>query len=542
MIHQSTSENVFHNSQLFEGFGNEPLDLILVQAPWWAVEMPPLGLATLAGFVRQHGFSVRALDLNIETYRNVAPEEKAGWKLEEAYWRWADKERTQEFIEENQEYFEHYIRLIADAKPAVVGFSVQLSSAYVTLYFAERLKELIPDTVIVCGGPQASRVMSGYALANKDFIDVVTHGEGELTLVEILERVKAGQGFEGCAGVLYCEDGNIVDCGDRPLIRPLSSLPDADFSDFDFQIYDSPNKLPLETSRGCVNKCHFCNEHGFWVSYRGVKGDRLFAQVQAQVDKYPFIEHIVFQDDLINGWPKELERFADRMLESGLKLTWHGQGIIRKEMTFNYMKKLHDAGCTKMSFGLETASTRLWSGMGKYAAKGTDLDTLVRDAYLAGLRCTYNFMFGLPGETEDDFQMTLDFLRRNKDYLATIDPSPHLCTFSPGSIAYDNADQYGITEVESLRYWEADDGANTLPLRLQRFETLCGLADDLGINSYYPSRKLLDRERCLADYYYYKKDYDRAASYYQEWLDRSPNDKVSAHKLADCSERLATAD
>lgn len=518
-------------------------DVVLVQAPWWGVEIPPIALASLTAYLRQRDYRVLPLDLNLDCYLNSVEKYRNSWRTESAFWWWTTYEQTLKFVNDHQELFDHYVERLVAARPKVVGFSVYMCSVFVSAYLARRIKEVYPEVTIVFGGPQADRALSAKVLAEKDYIDLVVYGEGEAVLEEIVARAVSGQRLEECPGTMYCRgDGTVVDCGDRPLLKNINELPVPDFSDYDFHSYVCPTKLPMITSRGCVNDCAFCSEVAFWSIYRGLRGERMFAEVQAQVEKYPFIEHIVFQDSLINGWMKELEVFADLLIASDLNIKWSGQAIIRKDMTYEFMKKLRDSGCEKLSFGLETASQPLMLKIGKRLAKDADIDAIVRDAHRAGLACTYNFMFGLPGETEEDAQETLAFLRRNRDYLPTVSPSHQFCAFLPGSLGHRDPKKYGITNVDSSTYWESDDGANNYLVRLRRFEEFCGLADDLGINNIYPARQLLDRERHIADYYYYVGKYSQAAPYYEQWIEKTEHDEVSAARLADCHQKLGEQD
>ena len=117
------------------------------------------------------------------------------------------------------------------------------------------------------------------------------------------------------------------------------------------------------------------------------------------------------------------------------------------------------------------------TNIGKRQLRNTDLDQLVREAMDSGLDCTYNFMFGLPGETESDFEQVLDFLKRSGKYLTNTTPSFQCCRFSRWTLTPELKKSFGIEipiYVEygkpSPRYdhWRCETGKNTLPLRVER--------------------------------------------------------------------------
>jgi hypothetical protein len=208
---------------------------------------------------------------------------------------------------------------------------------------------------------------------------------------------------------------------------------------------------------------------------------------------------------LINGRLKDIEDFGQRLVANGFDVKWSGQAIMRKDLTLERLQRLKDCGCRHLTFGLESGSTQVLIENGKTLMKGTDSDQIIRDAHKVGLACTCNFMFGLPGETESHFQDSLNFLRRNKDYLYKVNPSEALCCFTPGTDGYEHPERFGIRDVESVYYWESVDGTNTFLVRLRRFEEFCALVADLGIPTTYQHRQLMDRERVIAQYHAHKE-------------------------------------
>ena len=511
-------------------------DVVLVQAPGWGIWTPPLALAMLTAFLRKHGYKVLPLDLNIEFYLKREDKYKNTWELEQSLWFWETSSRVNELIEDKKELIDKFLSIIMGTGVKVVGFTIYGSSLHISLHLAKQIKMLNPQIKIVFGGPHVSRFMAGKSVVRDSSVDFVVQGEGELTLLDIVQKTRAGETIDCCPGTLLLKNNKVMDCGDRPLIDDLNTLPLPDFSDYDFQKYRDSFKLPIMSSRGCLNRCIYCNERSYWRKYRYLKADRLFGEIKEQLSRYPFIDWIDFQDSLVNGSIKELERLADLIIESGTTIRWSGQAAIRKELTYALLCKLKKSGCICLAYGIETPSTSLMLKIGKVLSRGANPDQIVRDGHRAGLSCAYNFMFGLPGETETDAQETLEFLKRNKDFIATVNPSPSFCGFCPGTLGHEHPEEYGIDASKGDLYWQTKDGKNDYLIRLKRFEEFCEVVQELGIPTTYPSRKLLDRDRTIGNYYYVSRGYSKAAPYFEGWLRENPDDKDVLRKLEHCYE------
>lgn len=499
-------------------------DLILVQAPGWGVNTPPLGTAMLTAFARSRGYRVLPVDLNVEFYLRRPQEVSHAWDMEQALWFWKTANCVRTVLEAFHESVDAFVDLVAAAGAPVVGFTIYDSSAAVSLELARLLKARLPDLRIVFGGPQVSRFMAGPSIVRDPAVDAVAQGEGELTLIDILEHVKTGRPLTDCAGLLLRDGDRVIDTGDRELIKDLDQVPMPDFGDYAFERYRTPGRLPVLTSRGCPNRCIFCNERPFWKKFRYRSAENVFAEIQTQRARYPFVNFLDFQDSLVNGVIRELDRLADLMIEHHLPVQWAGQAVIRKEMTPELMTKLRKSGCVCMAYGLETASESLMLKVGKVMSRGADVNAIAAAHRSTGLGATYNFMFGLPGETEEDAFEALEFLRRNKDNDLAVNPSPLFCGFGPGTLAYEQPERYGIDMRQGGVFWESTDGQNTYLRRLKRFEDFCRLVRELRISTTYPATVLLDRNRTLGEYFAQAGQSERARYYYDAWLQEHPDD------------------
>jgi hypothetical protein len=253
----------------------------------------------------------------------------------------------------------------------------------------------------------------------------------------------------------------------------------------------------------------------------------MIEEVKHQLKLYPEINFIDFQDSLCNGKISAIEKFAEYLIENKIKIQWAGQAVIRKEMTEALMMKLKQSGCVVMAYGLETPNPALMRSVGKLLSKGADINQIAEAHARTGLGAVYNVMFGLPGETEEDSLMVLEFLRRNAKNNLYVNPSAAFCGFSNGSPGWDNAEKFGIDKTLGGTFWKSVDGTNTFLTRLKRFEDFCKLVSDLGIKTTYPSTYLLNRNQVIAQYYIAIGQPENAVYYYEEWIKDHPEDEIA---------------
>jgi len=90
-------------------------------------------------------------------------------------------------------------------------------------------------------------------------------------------------------------------------------------------------------------------------------------------------------------------------------------------------------------------------------------------------------MVGYPTETEQDFQETLDFIRRNRPYIAAVAVSPTGVVIMPQTRISNHPDEFGVEPNPHHIYWSTIDGTNTYPVRMDRYERFCKLCIELGI-------------------------------------------------------------
>jgi len=447
--------------------------LVMVLLPEWGVYFPPYNMSRLIAVARSSGYSVNAFDLNIECYNRIRK------VMDFDPW-----DPSREFLWENsQTYFEkiHYycepiylefIDKIAEINPDVVGFTLYYTNEEATKWFVTTLKERLPNTKFIVGGPQASSPKRNTI----DQFDYVVQGEGEKCLLDVLDSIETDTPLPN-----------------KILIQPkterlnLDEMPFPDFSDFDFSKYIMPNGTSSEVSRGCVAKCVFCTEVHFW-KYRGRQAGSIVDEIEHQHKKYG-INFIWFIDSLVNGNLKELRAFALGVVEKKLPIRWQGYARCDARMDLDYYRDLAASGCHMLNYGIESGSQRVLDAMKKNITREA-IEQNLRDSAACGIISSSNWIIGFPTEEPIDFADTLTILYRIRNQkLINFSPGVSLM-LSPGAEITDNSANYGIDNRYYLGAWSTPDLKNTKLHRMIRQKSFQIFAQHLN-----PKEKIYGTDR-----------------------------------------------
>jgi radical SAM superfamily enzyme YgiQ (UPF0313 family) len=460
------------------------LRVALVQAPVYDRSTPNNGIALLCAHLKRAGHLPLVLDASIPLYRELSR------RLKRDLSNFADFRRA---VEENKEIaFESVDRDVARLaawKPDVVGFSVMAGTEEWSLEMASRLKRLAPSSRVVFGGPQCLRENLAFDFIRRAPVDCVVIGEADVSFPRLLAEFdpKAGE-LPVLPGILVRRAGGIADGGDGPAVEDLDTLPFLDFSGFDMTLY-SGDRIHLSTSRGCVRKCAFCAHIVQQKVYRTMSAARAVAEIRHQLAEYPERRVVDFNDSLVNGDVRRVAEISELLIQlraerlqthPGIDFGWTGMAILHPTMTPGLLQKMRWSGCLALRYGLESGSQKVVDRMRKNF-KVADAVKIIRDTSRAGIEPHVFVMAGFPGETERDFRMTLDFVRRNARLLGGVLVSN--CEIQEGSDLDVRAADYGIRLPLTDRVrWRTEDGTNTYEVRRDRVERLLRLVDEVRID------------------------------------------------------------
>lgn len=512
------------------------MKIALIQCPVWGTYDPPVALAQLSSCLKREGHEVHSFDLNIKLYLNRRENYKNMWAWEQSLF-WYDKEKIKGFFKDNVKDIERYAEEIINSGAGIIGFSVNAASKLSSIEIARNLKIKNKDIVIVFGGPLFFEKKAIDDILNEGIVDIIVAGEGEIVFSELANLISKNRDISSCKGIMFKKQGKIVNTGTRELIANLDDLPFLDFSDLPFSDYDDSKHFPFMASRGCIQRCVFCSSRTFWQGYRAMSGERMFREIEFHKRKEgklnPNLGHVDFLDLLVNGNMRSLVDFCDLMASARLDIYWTANMIIRPEMTQDVIKKMKEAGCEHVIFGIESGSQRVLDLM-KKNYRIEDADRIIKFMHEAGITVTCNFMFGFPGETEKDFELTLDFIRRNSRFLSRAYPSRTYCAIEEHSYLHSHLEEFCIEpNPPNHLYWKSIDGKNTYPVRLQRCEEFCNLGFSLGIEvgCGVQTSVELDKWYSLSFYYECIKDYKNTMMCLLKYNKLDPLNEVISNKI-----------
>ncbi len=383
---------------------------------------------------------------------------------------------------------EEALQSVEEYGPAICVIETSTPSIYHDLKFAEKVKQNSGIFVALCG-PHASALPE--EVLQNSYVDAVLYGEYDYTLEELVRKHQETKGvpdlssIQGLAWKDKADDDRTVVNPRRPLIKNLDTLPYPERDDVPLEKYTDPTckRFPnvcIIGSRGCPNQCIFCLEpsvfYGPRPGLRLRKAELVVDEIEFIMQKYQ-VEEIYFDDasfSLNTDWSR---RIAEEILKRKLDLYWSCMADSGIDLdTLQLMKK---SGCRGVKFGVESADPEIL----KKAKKPLSLENVkkfVRDCKTAGIYTHGTFMFGLPGETRESIEQTIDFAFSLK--LTTAQFS--VATPFPGTQFYKMAKENGWLITDD---WSKFEGAGSPVIEYPQ----CSKEDIIRGVSLSKKRKLL---------------------------------------------------
>ena len=407
--------------------------------------------------------------------------------------------------------FKKYIKSI---KPKFIGFGLIDGNIDASLFFAKKLKEIFPDIKIILGGCGVALMGKNrlslsvasnqcYDLNEYYFIDYIINGDGEETLIELFDS--NFKNLEKIKGLIW-KKNNLWQVNEKRDFTNLNDAPSPDYSDFlenpyYKKFYDIA--IPLTFSRGCNFRCTFCSVPTFVPIYRHRPIEKCLDEIGHWIDlhKEKFEEvdwyrvGMLAHDSIMNGNPKWFEDLCNGIIDRGYgdKITWGGNLRLMKPLAdIDTLRLYSRAGIEYMVTGMESASESVLKHMKKNKNMKIvrkifenirQINKEAGDKENDKIRVQLQLIIGYLNETEEDFQMTLDFVEEFHDVIYEI------LTCSVFSIWYPLKTQWE-SEGEYLKYYSPvvwDTKYCTTVQRIERIDRIEKLFDKLGLtyNTYH---------------------------------------------------------
>lgn len=485
------------------------MKIALVNPPPWAVNSPPIGFGYLISYLRQKNHMVFPFDFNIETYAKSDSNKKYLWTRDlDSYW-----------IKDHNSFINHEIDIwvskVLNTKAPIIGVTLCNDSKGISLEFARKIKKKDPEKIIIMGGPECYSGFLRDNIINNRNIDCIIVGEAEETLCEFLDSYQEKGHLTPIQGTITKINNKPVYWKKRQNICNLDILPYPDFSDLPRKLYARQNEISILTSRGCMAGCAFCQDCLNSGIYRSRSANNIFDEMLVRYESG--YTNFFFNDLVSNGDIRQLNLLCDLIIKSPMvqKISISSQMRCSPQMSPGLYKKLKQAGWVTILYGVESASQKILDKMHKGYKVG-DVKKNIRCTAAVDIRAEINLIVGFPGETEETFNETLQFIKENHRYIHTLAALYDLDLRIGSDIAL-NYKKYGIKALSKEGYWITTDKKNSYQWRLSLIKRVIDLANSLHIRLGFDDTHFY-YYHALTYYHQYLKDYPESYKIMMEAL------------------------
>jgi len=397
-----------------------PKSELFSNSPWEMMEghLPSLGIAIMAAILERHGYSVVIWD---------------GMARRSSLKQIAD--------------------VVKDVRPRFVGLTAMTHSITPAALIAKAIKDSSAEIITMIGGSHVTAVPQETLKKFPGVFDFCVIGEGEETLIELIEAVDNDLNLSLVKGIAYMEgDNNYVQTISRDSIMDMDKLPFPAWhllpdikSNYSPTLTSSGGRTTnhLITSRGCPAKCIFCDTSVNGKKIRGYSSDYVIEMIEILHKKYG-IDDIQINDDTYVNLKKRVFEISEKLIQKKWDLTWSCDARV-SSVSKESLEIMGRSGCWQIAFGVETGSERIMKVLEKRVTFKQ-----VRNAFKwardAGIGPKGFFIMGNPGETHESIGETISLIRE-------LDMDVMGCTYFtvfPGSPIHSNVEMYGSYDPD----WE----------------------------------------------------------------------------------------
>lgn len=311
------------------------------------------------------------------------------------------------------------INRVIDFQPDIIGISVNIVTAEVARDLANEIKNIIPEVLLIAGGPLPTAAPKEWLLT----FDLVIRGEGEETFRYIVLNWEKNKNKDLIFPGLCIRDGNVT-----MAVHPdLDKLP---FPAYDYLVPSLPfyskkarivkkNMASILTSRGCPYGCIFCDKSVHGTNFRPRSVTSVLNEIKWLYDKY----HVRQLDILDDNFTFDIER-AMKILDGLMKIGKFAincqNGVRADRLTKELVKKMKQAGVFRAGIGIESGKPEVIKKLNKHLELSNVAKAI---AMFREQRITVHgyFILGFPFETREDILDTIRF---------AVQVNPHYANFS----------------------------------------------------------------------------------------------------------------
>jgi radical SAM superfamily enzyme YgiQ (UPF0313 family) len=324
-----------------------------------------------------------------------------------------------------------------------------------TVAIARAAKQLYPDKPVILGGWHPSLLPEQTLAA--EFVDIVVRGQGEEAMLEVVDRIRQGESLAGIEGVGYKENGRLVFNEPREL-RPLSEMPPKAYHLADFDAYErvcGRRWAMYISSLACPYNCSFCTNAGVYSRQWNALEPEQVAEETTDLARRYGLELLWVVDDNFLVDLKRAVAVAEGIARRGVRFDWSIQATTNlvARLSVDELKLLRRAGLSQICHGAESASPKVLKLMNKDFQELETVRTTAEKCTAAGIRPSFNIIFGFPGEGEPERRETVLFIMETCRRYPKAEFWTNIFTPYPGSPVMQKVAEYGIEAPASFEGW-----------------------------------------------------------------------------------------
>lgn len=393
------------------------IDVAIVSLPRLDLTRPAIAPAILSSISKSCKLTSKIFDFAMAMYENTTKKE---WEQYDLYWQFDLQYRlSDQDWQKLNELFDQFVDQVASVNPKFVAVSVfSHNSKLAGDLFLKKLNACPNKTwkTIIGGQGITLRHESNKTYAeeclDQGLIDFYCVGEAETTFANILIGEQQGPGINNMSW---------------QQLDDLDQSPIPNYHDYKIEKYHHLEWGPslwINTSRGCVRRCDFCDIGKIWKKFRFRSGYSVAEEIKKQMVDLD-MKGFQFSDALINGSMKSFTDMTTNVQEFINNKQIHkpklgGHFIIRPkhQMPPEVFEVAANAGLNIVSVGIETGSDELRYRMNKKYLN-EDIEYHLHHCEKHKIKNQFLIMCGHPTETLEDHHHTLDMFKRFRRYVAT---------------------------------------------------------------------------------------------------------------------------
>jgi anaerobic magnesium-protoporphyrin IX monomethyl ester cyclase len=350
---------------------------------------------------------------------------------------------------------EDIVREVGELKPAIIGISSTTVAFHRAVETARRIKREYALVPVILGGAHVSA--NPLHAINFDCFDYGVLREGEITALELVNAIVNAAPTESIKGIAYKRDGRIVVTPQREYLPDLDALPFPAYDLIrDLRRYAPPpcnyKAVPavnIITSRGCPNRCTFCDRNVFGERYRERSAANVAGEIEYLVAKH-HVRELAFVDDTFLINKKRIRELFDLLDARGITLPWTCMSRINN-VDEDFLRYIKSKGCWHISFGIESGDEGILARIRKNVSLA-NAGEVIGCCRRLKIKTKGFFIVGHPGETIETIEKSMKLAcdLPLDDIVVTIN------TPIPGSVQYEEARRYGTLDTadwSKFNYW-----------------------------------------------------------------------------------------